>query len=426
MREKLLESFRFALEATHPYRLTRQALPEAPPTHVLALGKAAFPMLEAVSEAYGELPGLGVTRYGHLEPGARLPGFELLEAGHPVPDERSLLAGERVLEFVGRLSPTDHLLALISGGGSALVSAPWGISGEEKQALSRALLASGADIREVNAVRKHLSRLKGGRLAAATRARVSSLLLSDVPGDDPSVIASGPTVPDPSTFAEALEVLERYGIESPAREHLERGARGELPETPKPGDPVFGRVENRLIGAARHLLEAAKSYWEGQGYRVLVLSDRFVGEARELARFHAAMVQSIRETHRPVAPPVVLLSGGEAGVTVRGTGKGGRNQEFLLWLAYFLGERGVWGMACDSDGIDGNTEAAGAVIHPGSLSEERLDTGGSGSRLEAKQHLANNDAYGFFKAHGGLVITGPTQNNLNDYRAIVVESSTSD
>lgn len=426
MREKLLESFRFALEATHPYRLARQALPEAPPTHVLALGKAAFPMLEAVSEAYGELPGLGVTRYGHLEPGARLPGFELLEAGHPVPDERSLLAGERVLEFVGRLSPTDHLLVLISGGGSALVSAPWGISGEEKRALSRALLASGADIREVNAVRKHLSRLKGGRLAAATRARVSSLLLSDVPGDDPSVIASGPTVPDPSTFAEALEVLERYGIESPAREHLERGARGELPETPKPGDPVFGRVENRLIGAARHLLGAAKSYWEGQGYRVLVLSDRFVGEARELARFHAAMVQSIRETRRPVAPPVVLLSGGEAGVTVRGSGKGGRNQEFLLWLAYFLGESGVWAMACDSDGIDGNTEAAGAVIHPGSLSEERLDTGGSGSRLEAKQHLANNDAYGFFKAHGGLVITGPTQNNLNDYRAIVVESSTSD
>lgn len=413
MRQKLLESFRFALEATHPYRLTRQALPQTPPTHVLALGKAAFPMLEAVSDAYGNVPGLGITRYGHLEPGARLPGIELLEAGHPVPDERSLLAGERVLEFVGRLSPSDHLLVLISGGGSALVSAPWGISGGEKQALSRALLASGADIHEVNAVRKHLSRLKGGRLAAATRARITSLLLSDVPGDDPSVIASGPTMPDPSTFAQALEVLERYGVESPAREHLQRGARGELPETPKPGDPVFERVENRLIGAARHLLKAAQSYWEGQGYRVLVLSDRFVGEARELARFHAAMVQSIREAGQPVAPPAVLLSGGEAGVRVKGSGKGGRNQEFLLWLGCFLGEGGVWAMACDSDGIDGNTEAAGAVIHPKLLSGSR--------RLEAKQHLANNDAYGFFKAHDSLVISGPTQNNLNDYRVIVVE-----
>ncbi|WP_018467410.1 glycerate kinase type-2 family protein [Calidithermus timidus] len=413
MRQKLLESFRFALEATHPYHLTRQALPQTPPTHVLALGKAAFPMLKAVSDAYGRVPGLGVTRYGHLEPGVHLPGIELLEAGHPVPDEQSLLAGERVLEFVGRLHPSDHLLVLISGGGSALVSAPWGVSSEEKQALSRALLASGADIREVNAVRKHLSRLKGGRLAAATRARVSSLLLSDVPGDDPSVIASGPTVPDPSTFAQALEVLERYGIESPARGHLERGARGELPETPKPGDPLFARVENRLIGAARHLLAAARAYWEGQGYPVLTLCDRFVGEARELARFHAAMVQSIREAGQPVAPPVVLLSGGEAGVTVRGLGKGGRNQEFLLWLAYCLDEGGVWAMACDSDGIDGNTEAAGAVIHPELLHGSR--------RLEAKERLANNDAYGFFKAHGGLVISGPTQNNLNDYRVIVVE-----
>jgi glycerate 2-kinase len=413
MREKLLESFRFALGATHPYRLTRQALPQTPPTHVLALGKAAFPMLKAVSDAYGELPGLGVTRYGHLEPGARLPGIELMEAGHPVPNEGSLRAGERVLEFVGRLSSADHLLVLISGGGSALVSAPWGVSSEEKQALSQALLASGANIQEVNTVRKHLSRLKGGRLAAATRARITNLLLSDVPGDDPSVIASGPTVPDPSTFAEALEVLERYRIESPAREHLERGARGELPETPKPGDPVFERVENRLVGAARHLLEAARTYWEGQGYRVLVLSDRFVGEARELAHFHAAMVQSIQEAGQPLAPPVVLLSGGEAGVRVRGSGKGGRNQEFLLWLAYFLGERGVWAMACDSDGIDGNTEAAGAVLQPGLLAGE--------VRLQAKRHLANNDAYGFFRAHEGLVITGPTQNNLNDYRVIVVE-----
>jgi hydroxypyruvate reductase len=226
------------------------------------------------------------------------------------------------------------------------------------------------------------------------------------------VIASGPTVPDPSTFAQALEVLERYGIESPAWEHLERGARGELPESPKPGDPVFGRVENRLIGAARHLLEAAQSYWEGLGYRVLVLSDRFVGEARELARFHAAMVQSIREARQPLEPPVVLLCGGEAGVRVRGSGKGGRNQEFLLWLAYFLGEAGVWAMACDSDGIDGNSEAAGALIEPSLLKDRRL---------EAKQHLDQNDSYGFFKAHDSLVITGPTHNNLNDYRVIVVE-----
>ena len=286
---------------------------------------------------------------------------------------------------------------------------------EEKQALTQALLASGATIHEVNAVRKHLSRIKGGRLAQATPARVTALLLSDVPGDDPSVIASGPTAPDPSTFQEALAVLERYGLDFPnARRHLKRGAQGALEETPKPGDPLFERVENRLIGTNQDVLEAARAYWEGAGYRTLILSDRFQGEARELARFHAALVQSIRAHNTPVRPPAVLLSGGEASVTVRGNGRGGRNQEFLLWLAYFLGEAGVWGIAADTDGLDGNTEAAGALITPDTLARARA------AGLSVRSHLERNDAHGFFAALGDLVVTGPTQNNLNDYRALVV------
>ena len=414
MRDLLETSFRTALEATDPARrVTAEAgRLDPPPTAVLAVGKAAGPMLAGLERAGLRLPGFGVTRYGH---GVPLEHYELLEAGHPVPDDASVRAAERALELARSLGPDDHLLVLVSGGGSALWCAPWGLELEELQRLNRALLASGAQIAEMNAVRKHLSRIKGGRLAQATRARVTAWLVSDVPGDDVSTIASGPTAPDPTTFADALAVLERYRIEAPAaRAHLERGVAGELLETPKPGDPLFARVTNRILLANADLLRAARDFWTGEGWRVHVLSDRFEGEARELARFHAALVGSARAHGFPDRPPFVLVSGGEASVTVRGTGRGGRNQAFLAWLAHFLGPEGAWALAADSDGIDGNTNAAGAVLRPDTLARA------AELRLDLRAFLSRDDSHGFFDALGDLVVTGPTHNNLNDLRVLVV------
>jgi len=268
----------------------------------------------------------------------------------------------------------------------------------------------------VNAVRKHVSALKGGRLAAATPARILALYLSDVPGDDLSVIASGPTVADPTTFAEALAVLDKYSLDFPqVRAHLIQGARGTLPESPKPGEALFQRVENRLIGSNQVLLEAARRFWQAQGYKAVILSDRFQGEARELARFHASLVQSIRTHAQPFRPPVVLLSGGEASVTVRGSGQGGRNQEFLAWLAFYLRQEGLWALAADSDGIDGNSKAAGAILRPDSWNQAHQ------RGLDLKALLQENNAYGFFQALGDLLITGETAHNLNDFRVLVVE-----
>ncbi len=415
MRERLVALFRRALAATEPEARVRAALgPEPPRPHVLAVGKAAWPMLRAVEAAWPNARGFGTTRYGH---GGRLARLPLLEAGHPVPDEASVAAAQRALALARGLGEGDTLLVLVSGGGSALWAAPWGVSLAEKQALTRALLRSGATILEVNAVRKHLSRIKGGRLAeAAYPARVLALYLSDVPGDDVSAIASGPTAPDPTTFEDALAVLDRYRVEAPAaRAHLEAGARGELPETPKPGSPVFARVENRVIAANADLLEAAAAPLRAEGARVLVLSDRFTGEARDLAGFHAALVASARDRGLPLAPPFFLLSGGEAGVTVRGGGRGGRNQEFLLALLLALGPAGVHALAADSDGIDGNTEAAGAILTPESL-PRALALG-----LDPRAFLERNDAYGFFQALGDLLRTGPTGNNLNDFRIVYVD-----
>ncbi|RIH88028.1 putative hydroxypyruvate reductase [Meiothermus luteus] len=414
MREQLIASLHRALDATHPTRLTARHLPEQPPSFIVSVGKAALTMLEAALERFPHTPYIAVPKAEGRPKGAH-PGGVVLPAGHPVPDGRSLEAAQRVLEAVGRLGPEELLLVLVSGGGSALLCAPWGVDLATKQALTQALLRCGADIQEINAVRKHLSRIKGGRLAAATQARVLALYLSDVPGDDLSTIASGPTVPDRSTFAEALAVLDRYGLEFPqVRAHLRRGLAGEIPESPKPGDPLFQRVENRLVGGNMALLEAARTYWQGLGLPAVILSDRFQGEAQALARFHAALVESIRAHHQPFAPPVVLLSGGEASVRVRGAGRGGRNQEFLGWLGYYLGERGVWALAADSDGIDGNTEVAGALLAP--------DTWARSQRLglDLKAHLEQNDTHAFFRALGDLLITGETQSNLNDFRALVV------
>ncbi len=414
MRAELEASFRAALETTDPYALTRAHLPEQPPTIVLAVGKAAVPMARAAADAYPDTPGLVVTRDGY---GGRAGHFTVREAAHPVPDRRSQVAAEEALELLGRLGKEDLVLVLLSGGGSSLLCAPWGIALEDKRAVNQALLRSGAPIGDINAVRKHLSRIKGGQLARATLARVLTLVLSDVPGDDLAAVASGPTVPDPTTFADALRVLDHHSLDLPAaRAHLDRGTRGELPETLKPADPLFSQVENRLIGGGWQLLEAAVGFWQARGerYTVVSLSDRFSGEARELAQFHANLVQTIREHHAPFVPPVILLSGGEASVTVRGDGLGGRNQEFLLGLVHALGDDGVWAIACDTDGIDGTTEAAGAVITPDTMTRARA------RGLDPAESLQHNDAHRVFSELGDLIHTGPTRHNLNDYRAIIV------
>ncbi len=413
MREELEASFRAALEGTDPYELTRAHLPDEIPALVVCVGKAALPMARAAADAYPDSQGLVITRDGY---GGEAGHFEVRESAHPVPDQRSGAAAEEVLARVGRLKAGDLVLLLVSGGGSALVCAPWGVSLEEKQAVNRALLRSGAPIGEMNTVRKHLSRFKGGQLAGATEARILTLILSDVPGDDLATVASGPTVPDPTTFADALAVLDRHGLGlAAARAHLERGVRGEIDETPVEGDERLARVTNTLIGGGWQLLQAAAAYWRSsQDAEVVTLSDSFGGEARELAAFHAELVRCIRAHDSPWPVPVVLLSGGESAVTVRGDGAGGRNQEFLLALACALGDDGVWAIACDTDGIDGSTEAAGAVIGPDFASRA------AAANVEPRRALEDNDAHAAFAAIDGLVITGPTRNNVNDYRAIVV------
>lgn len=416
MRELLVASFQHALEQTHPAHLTAAHLPQETPALIVSVGKAAMSMLAAAQERFPRVPFIAVPKAEEGRIWPRADGGQIIPASHPVPDEQSVVAGQKVLQAVSRLKADELLLLLVSGGGSALLCAPWGIDLPTKQALTQALLRSGADILEVNAVRKHVSALKGGRLAAATPARILALYLSDVPGDDLSVIASGPTVADPTTFAEALAVLDKYSLDFPqVRAHLIQGARGALPESPKPGEALFRRVENRLIGSNQALLEAAQRFWQAQGYRAVILSDRFQGEARELARFHASLVQSIRAHAQPFRPPVVLLSGGEASVTVRGSGQGGRNQEFLAWLAFYLRQEGLWALAADSDGIDGNSKAAGAILRPDSWNQAHQ------RGLDLKALLQENNAYGFFQALGDLLITGETAHNLNDFRVLVVE-----
>ncbi|MEW6421431.1 MAG: glycerate kinase [Deinococcota bacterium] len=412
VRALLEASYRSALEVVAPARLLAPHLTGPCPDFVLAFGKAALPMLRAALEAYPGVPGLAVPPRGTLDLSAP-EGAEVLPGSHPVPDEHSTYAAERALARVQALPEGARLLVLVSGGGSALLSAPWGVTLAQKQALTRDLLRAGAAIEELNAVRKHLSRVKGGRLAQATRAQVRALLISDVIGDDPSVIASGPTAPDTTTFADALAVLDRFGIVAPeARVHLEAGARGELPETPKPGE--LPHVENTVIGSNRVLLEAAQAFLKAQGVSAVILSDTFKGEARDLAGFHASLVKSIRDHGTPFQGPLVLLSGGEATVKVRGEGRGGRNQEFALWLLAVLGDQGVHALSTGSDGIDGNSDAAGAFLTPDSLARARA------LGLDPWDFLARNDSGTFFATLGDALVTGPSGHNLNDYRAIYV------
>jgi hydroxypyruvate reductase len=359
-----------------------------------------------------------VTRYGHAVPCDRI---EIVEAAHPVPDEKGRQAAGRILAMVRGLTDNDLVIALISGGGSALLSLPApGLTLEDKQEVNRALLRSGAHIGEMNCVRKHLSAIKGGRLAAAAHpAPTVALVISDVPADDPSVIASGPTVPDPTTFADALAVLAKYGIAEPARvlRHLERAA----DETPKPGDPRLAQAQTDIIATPQNSLEAAAEVARRAEVAPLILGNAIEGEALEVGRVMAGIARQVALYGQPAAPPVVLLSGGETTVTVRGNGRGGRNVEFLLSLATELdGVPGVFALAADTDGIDGAEEVAGAIITPDTLM--RADRLG----IRAKQRLADNDGHSFFQALGDQVITGPTLTNVNDFRAILVTSGRSE
>jgi glycerate 2-kinase len=413
---KLLESmFDAAITAALPQKSLRKFLPDAPKgrTIVVGCGKAAAAMAKAVESRWkGPLEGLVVTRYGHRVKTRRI---EVVEAAHPVPDMAGREAAERILRMVQGLGADDLVLFLVSGGGSALLSLPApGITLTDKQAINKALLKSGANITEMNCVRKHLSAIKGGRLAAAAHpARVVTLAISDIPGDDPAVIASGPTVADATTFADARAILRKYRITEPASvvAHIEAAA----DETPKPGDPRLAGTELRMIATPQMSLEAAAKVAKRAGVKPMILGDAIEGEAREVAMVHAGIARQVLRHGQPLKKPCVLLSGGETTVTVRGHGRGGRNAEFLLALAVALGgEPGVWALAGDTDGIDGTEDNAGAVLTPDAL--ERAAARG----MDAKAMLADNDGYNFFSGLGDLVITGPTLTNVNDFRALLI------
>jgi hydroxypyruvate reductase len=414
-RTLLRQLFDTAVAAALPERSIQHFLP-APPkgrTIVVGCGKAAAAMARAVETHWqGPLEGLVVTRYGHRVPTERI---EVVEAAHPVPDAAGLDAAKRMLQTVQGLSPDDLVLFLASGGGSALLTLPApGITLEDKQAINTALLKSGANITEMNCVRKHISAVKGGRLAAAAApARVVTLAISDIPGDDPAVIASGPTVADPTTFTDALAVIEKYAIREPLSviSHLRAGEN----ETPKPGDARLANSELHMIAAPQMSLQAAADIAQGFGVTPLILGDAIEGEAREVAMVHAGIARQVLRHGQPVKAPCVLLSGGETTVTVRGSGRGGRNAEFLLALGIALdGAAGVWAFAGDTDGIDGTENNAGAIVGPDSLGR----AGALG--MDAKSMLADNDGYRFFRGLDDLVITGPTMTNVNDFRAILI------
>ena len=417
----LRSMFDAAVSAASPSLRMPAHLPLPPKgrTIVVGAGKASASMARAVDENWpGPLSGLVVTRDGH---GDDCPRIEIVEASHPVPDARGFAAAQRIRALVTGLTPDDLVLALISGGGSALLHLPApGLTLQDKQAVNAALLRSGASIGEMNIVRKHLSAVKGGRLAAlAHPARLVTLVISDVPGDDPAVIASGPTVADPSTFADATAVLQKYRIVEPRSviDHLQRAR----DETPKPGDPRLEHAQTITIAAPQRSLEAAADVARAAGITPLILGDALEGEAREVGRVMAGIARQAATRGQPAPPPVVLLSGGETTVTVRGSGRGGRNVEFLLSLAIALdGLPDVFALAGDTDGVDGAEEVAGAVITPDTL------TRAAARGIDAKASLADNDGHGFFGALGDQIITGPTRTNVNDFRAILVIAPSDD
>jgi hydroxypyruvate reductase len=414
-RDLLLESFRVAVAAADPAIILPQHLP-APPrgrTLVVGGGKAAASMAAAVEAHWPDaapLSGLVVTRYQHSLPTRRI---EVVEASHPLPDGRGEAAALRMLDMAGQLGPDDLLLTLISGGGSSLLAAPVeGVTLKELRQVTKALLNAGATIHDINTVRKHLTRLSGGRLAqAAHGAQGLALIISDVVGDDPTHIASGPCAPDPSTCADALERLQRFRIALPAgiKHHLEACAAGGADDTPKPGHPCFARMENRVIASAQHSLQAACEFFESQRIPAMVLSDSVSGDAQAVAKQHAALARAVKSR------PIALISGGETTVTLRPQhGRGGRNAEFLLALALELADTPAWAIACDTDGIDGSEDNAGALIGPDTLPRAR-ERG-----LDAAAFLSAHNSHGFFAALGDLVVSGPTRTNVNDYRALLI------
>lgn len=420
-RELLLGSFQSALDAADPLKRVPPHLP-APPkgrTLVVGAGKGAAAMALAVEQnwpADRELDGLVVTRYQH---GLLTNRIAVVEAGHPVPDEAGEKAAQEILRRTKALTRDDLLLVLLSGGGSSLLSFPAeGLTMSDLRATTHDLLRSGAPIQDMNTVRKHLSSIHGGRLAAASRAPVLALIVSDVTGDDPTHIASGPCAPDPTTCEDALEVLERYGVIAPPAvlQHLKRGVAGEIAETPKPGDPLFKRVENRVIACAQDSLQSAAEFLRKHGVHAAILGDSVTGEAREVGKVYGALARQVRSRAEPWQPPVALISGGECTVTVRGDGRGGRCAEFLLSLAIDLeGAPGIHALACDTDGIDGSEDNAGAILRPDALKRA------AAKKLRPSALLAKNDAYTFFSAIDALVVTGPTRTNVNDYRVILIE-----
>jgi len=427
-REFLEHLYRVAVDRALPLSSMGRHLPRPPKgrTLVLGAGKAGASMaqaLEALWPAEAPLSGLVVTRYGHIPP--RPEGvaqrIEIVEASHPVPDAAGMQAAERILALTQGLTADDLVLCLISGGGSSLLVLPAeGLTLADKQRINKELLESGANIGEMNCVRKHLSRIKGGRLAAACApARVVTLTISDVPGDDPAIIASGPTVPDDTTCADALGILDRYRIQVPdaVRAALTSGAL----ETPDPKDPVFQGHETHLIATPQQSLEAAAAAARAAGIEAHILSDEIEGESREVGKVHAALARAVAHRGAPFPRPCVILSGGETTVTIRARqpgqakGRGGRAGEFCLGLAgALMGQQAVWALAADTDGIDGVEDNAGAFVTPDTLARAEA----AGRKLS--DHLDRNDAYGYFDAIGDLLVTGPTHTNVNDFRAILV------
>jgi len=414
-RDLLERMFRAAVDAAQPARRIPACLP-APPkgrTVVIGAGKASSAMAQALERHWpGPLSGLVVTRYGYAVPCERI---RIVEAAHPVPDAAGLAAARQMLATVRDLGPDDLVICLVSGGGSALLPLPGaGVTLEDKQAVNRTLLACGASITEMNCVRRHLSGIKGGRLAAACHpARVVNLLISDVPGDDPIDIASGPTVADPSTCLEALAIVRRYGIALPAgaRRLLESGEG----ESVKPGDPRLANVTTQMIASPQMALEAAAVVARDAGVTPLILGDSIEGEAREVAKVMAGIALQARRHGQPLAGPCVLLSGGETTVTLRGQGRGGRNVEFLLALALALnGAPGIHALAADTDGVDGAEEVAGAFMAPDTLARAWA------MGMPPRERLDDNDAHTFFGALGDALVTGPTLTNVNDFRAILL------
>jgi glycerate 2-kinase len=408
--------FHAAVAAADPEKVLAANLPARPKgrTIVIGAGKGAAQMARAFERLWeGQLSGVVVTRYGYAVPCERI---EVLEAAHPVPDENGLRASARLTEAVSGLTEDDLVVALICGGGSALLPAPAGdLTLEDEIAVNRALLASGAQISAMNALRKQISRIKGGRLAAlAYPARVVSLVVSDIPGDNPALVASGPTIADPSTQADALRIIDRYRLALPQTvlAHLN----DPVAAAPQPDDPCFARNEVKVIASAAVSLDAAAAAVRARGIEAVVLSDAMEGEAAEVGRVHAAIAREVASRDRPFAKPVVILSGGETTVTIRGRGKGGRNSEFLLSLALALdGHPGIHALAADTDGIDGSEDNAGAFAD--GETGHRL----SGLNLDAASLLLQNDSWTAFSRLGDLFVPGPTGTNVNDFRAILVQ-----